>query len=57
VHRLCLAFYGIPLLHNMDLEELGEVCAQENRNTFLFMVSPLNFPKATGSPCTPVAVL
>jgi kynurenine formamidase len=57
VHRLCLAFYGIPLLHNMDLEELGEACAAEGRDTFLFMVSPLNFPKATGSPCTPVAVL
>jgi kynurenine formamidase len=57
VHRLCLAFYGIPLLHNMDLEELGDVCAKEDRNTFLFMVSPLNMPRATGSPCTPVAVL
>ena len=57
VHRLCLAFWGIPLVHNMDLEQLGDLCAQTGRHDFLFMVSALNFPRATGSPCTPVAVL
>jgi kynurenine formamidase len=57
VHRLALVFWGIPLVHNMDLEELGEVCAAERRDDFLFMVSALNIPKTTGSLCTPVAVL
>jgi len=57
VHRLALVFWGMPLVHNMDLEELGEVCAAEGRDDFLFMVSALNIPRATGSICTPLAVL
>jgi kynurenine formamidase len=57
VHRLCLTIWGIPLIHNMDLEALGEACAETGRSDFLFMVSALNFRRATGSPCTPVAVL
>jgi kynurenine formamidase len=57
VHRLCLVFWGMPLVHNMDLEELGRVCAAEGRDDFLFMVSALNIPHATGTLCTPVAVL
>ena len=57
IHVLCLAFYGMPLLHNMDLEALAAACARTGRNDFLFMVSSINFPRATGSFCTPVAVL
>ncbi|MEP3437151.1 MAG: cyclase family protein [Hoeflea sp.] len=57
VHRLSLVFWGIPLVHNMDLEALGEACAAQNRNDFLFVVSALNIPKTTGCLCTPVAVL
>lgn len=57
VHRLCLTIWGIPLIHNMDLEALGEACAASGRDEMLFMVSALNFRRATGSPCTPVAVL
>lgn len=57
VHVLCLAFYGIPLVHNMDLERLGELCAQQQRNDFLFTVAPLHLPRATGSLCNPVVVL
>ena len=57
VHRLSLVFWGMPLVHNMDLEELGRVCAETRRNDFLFVVSALNVPHATGTLCTPVAVL
>lgn len=57
VHCLCLVFHGIPLVHNMDLEELGKVCSELGRSEMMFVVSALNFPKATGSPCTPLAVL
>jgi kynurenine formamidase len=60
VHRLCLTFYGIPLVHNLDLEELGDEIAGEaggGPRKFLFMVSALNMKGATGSPCTPLAVL
>lgn len=57
VHVLALTIYGIHLVHNMDLEALAAACAEQQRNTFLFMVSPLNVPRATGSLVAPVAVL
>lgn len=57
VHVLALTIYGIHLIHNMNLEQVGEVCATQSRNSFLFMVSPLNVPGATGSLVAPVAVL
>jgi len=57
VHRLSLVFWGMPLVHNMDLEALGRACAEQGRTDFLFMVSALNVPRSTGTLCTPVAVL
>lgn len=57
VHVLCEVYYGLPLVHNMDLEELARLCAREDRSGFLLSVSPLNLPGATGSLVTPVAVL
>lgn len=57
VHRLALVLWGMPLVHNMDLEALGEACAAQGRHDFLFMVSALNIPRSTGTLCTPVAVL
>lgn len=57
VHVLAEVFYGMPLIHNMDLEELGVECARAGRDTFLLTVGPLNLPKGTGSLVTPVAVL
>lgn len=56
IHTLCLVFYGIPIVHNMDLEAVAQACIRDNRNTFMFMVAPLQIPRATGSPATPVAV-
>lgn len=57
IHMLCLVMYGIPIVHNMDLETLSRRCAEENRKTFLFSVAGLNVPRATGSAVTPVGVL
>jgi kynurenine formamidase len=57
VHVLTLTIYGMHLIHNMDLEALGEACAAQRRSDFLFMISPLNVPHATGSLVAPVAVL
>jgi kynurenine formamidase len=57
VHTLCLTYYGIHLLHNMDLEELSRVCAEDKRSTFLFAVTSLHMEKATGSLTSPVAIL
>jgi kynurenine formamidase len=56
VHVLALVFYGIPLIHNMDLEALAKTCRNLDRQHFLFVVSPLHIVRATGSPCTPVAI-
>lgn len=56
-HTLCLAFYGIHLLHNMDLEGFADACMELNRNTFMFTVAPLNMTKVTGSLVSPIAVL
>ena len=57
VHTLCLAYYGIHLLHNMDLEELGDLCHQARRDSFLFVVTSLHLERATGSLTSPLAVL
>ncbi|MDE1994719.1 MAG: cyclase family protein, partial [Rhizobiaceae bacterium] len=57
VHVLTLTIYGMHLIHNMDLEALGDACARQARSDFLFMVSPLKVPHATGSLVAPVAVL
>ena len=57
IHMLCLVMYGIPIVHNMDLERLAERCAAERRDTFMFSVAGLNVPRATGSPVTPFAIL
>ena len=57
IHMLCLVMYGIPIVHNMDLEQLSARCAETGRTTFMLSVAGLNVPRATGSPVTPVAVL
>ena len=57
VHTLCLTYYGIHLLHNMDLESLGEICMEQGRSSFLFVVTALHLERATGSLTSPVAVL
>jgi kynurenine formamidase len=57
VHALALTALGMPLLDNLDLEELSAACAQEGRYTFALVVAPLVVRGGTGSPVNPVAVL
>lgn len=57
VHTLCLTYYGIHLLHNMDLEALADTLAESPRAGFLFTVTSLHLERATGSLTSPVAVL
>ncbi|MET9417181.1 cyclase family protein [Streptomyces klenkii] len=57
VHTLAVAAMGVPLLDNLDVEELAAACAGTDRYDFLLLVSPLNIPGGTGSPVNPVAVL
>ena len=57
VHTLSLTYYGIHLLHNMDVETLAERCEEMERTSFLFVVAPLYMTRASGSLVNPVAVL
>ena len=57
VHVLSEVFWGIHLVHNMDLEELAMLCANTGRQDFLFAVTALNAVRATGSLTTPIVVL
>lgn len=57
IHVLSLTYWGIHLIHNMNLDNLAKLCAEKQKYTFLFCVAPLNVPGGTGSPLTPLAVL
>ena len=39
-HTLCLTYYGIHLLHNMDLESLGEICGGAGQGSAFFSSLP-----------------
>jgi len=57
IHMLTEVFYGMPLIHNLDLEALAAACQAHDRTTFFFSASPVNLPGATGSLVSPVAIL
>lgn len=57
IHALALTGLGIPLLDNLDLEELSVACRETGRYEFLLVVAPLVVPRGTGSPVNPVAIL
>ncbi len=52
-HRVLLVEAGIPIMETMLLDGLAATGAHE----FGFVVAPLNFTGATGSPIRPIAVL
>jgi kynurenine formamidase len=55
-HILSLVAMGMPLLDNLNLEELSEVAQQTGRHTFMFTGAPLRAKGASGSPLNPIAV-
>lgn len=57
IHMLTEVFYGMPLIHNLDLEALAATCHELGRNSFFFAASPVNLPGATGSLVSPIAIL
>lgn len=57
IHVLSEVFFGMPLLHNLDTEELSKVCHEYGRNSFMLTIGCLNVPNATGMVVTPAAVL
>jgi hypothetical protein len=52
-----LAYMGMPIVDNADLEPLASACAESGRWEFQLGVAPLNIPGGTGSPVNPHAVL
>jgi kynurenine formamidase len=55
-HVLAVTAMGMPLLDNMNLDELAATCAEEGRWDFMFVTSPLRLPGGTGSPLNPLAI-
>ena len=55
VHGVLFNF-GVALLDNARLEPIAAACAEEGRHEFMFMLSPLNVARGTGSPANPIAM-
>jgi hypothetical protein len=56
IHTVGLVAMGLWLVDNCDLDAVAQQCAERQRWEFLFMLSPLRFRGATGSPANPLAV-
>nr|BAM93318.1 putative cyclase [Sphingomonas sp. KSM1] len=56
IHDLCVAGMGIPLVDNLYLERVTEVCVELDRWTFQVVVAPLVIRGGTGSPINPIAI-
>ena len=56
IHRVGIVAMGLWLIDAADCEELVQICRQLNRWEFMFVVAPLRFLNATGSPVNPLAV-
>ena len=56
LHELVLVGLGMPLLDNLDLDELAKFAQKTNKWEFLFVCAPLRVRGGTGSPINPIAV-
>jgi kynurenine formamidase len=56
IHAVAIPTLGLPLLDNLDLERLGDACAEERRSAFLLCVAPLVLEGGTASPVNPIAL-
>jgi len=55
-HRLVLVALGTYLLDGIDLKELAQTAARQNRWTFMLVVAPLRAPGSSGSLVNPLAM-
>ena len=53
VHLRLVHRHGIPLIENLDLEQLADLGA----TTFLFVLAPIALQGSTAAPANPLAVL
>lgn len=56
IHALALSAMGMPLVDNMNLEQVAATCAEFQQWQFLCVLAPLRVPGGTGSPVNPIAV-
>jgi hypothetical protein len=56
IHAIAIPILGVHLLDNLELEPLGEACAQEDCWEFLLTVAPLVIERGTASPVNPIAL-
>ena len=56
VHKGGIVAMGLWLIDAANFEELAPVCQRLNRWEFMFVVAPLRFHNATGSPVNPLAI-
>jgi kynurenine formamidase len=57
IHTIGIVAMGLCLLDGCDFERLADALRERGRATCLFVVAPLVFRNATGSPVNPLAVL
>lgn len=57
IHILSEGYLGMPLVHTLNLEILGDELSARDDKSFLFAVAPLRIPKGTGSPVNPTAII
>ncbi len=55
IHLLALYALGLPILDNLNLEDLAKEAKKQNRWEFLLVVAPLRIIGGTGSPVNPIA--
>jgi kynurenine formamidase len=55
IHFLVIYGLGMPILDNLDLEELSAYAAKTGRYEFMFTAAPLRVKGGTGSPLNPIA--
>lgn len=56
LHELVLVGLGMPILDNLNLEDVAQEAAKRNRYTFLYVGAPMRVEGGTGSPLNPIAV-
>jgi kynurenine formamidase len=56
IHAVAITAMGLWLLDNCNLEPLAETCNELGTSQFEFLLAPLPFKGATGSPVNPLAV-
>jgi hypothetical protein len=56
LHRLALGRLGIPLIDGAAPDTLADVCKEQGRYTFLFVIAAPRILGTTGLPVNPVAI-